>query len=248
MGYLNGTRITAEGLNGTPPAFDQVSNAGDDYTPITTNISRHRGRLLENFADRRLESGPNLGLVGRVHEQFLKAREQEEDVNYYSTIDRAHLNFLKDAIYLLYTHNRNEETARCLEELQTRFPNDTEGTRGLDEFAVRRTEVQIERAHSTEVRAIIEGLLFNHYYNLALGEEDRALGLLKLTEKTWTLYHQRIRGQVERTGLLPLNELQRLVRDRELGETSSLSEAMRRQLRTRLGMGNPSAGDRSGNE
>ena len=43
--YLNGTRVAAEGVNGSPPAFDQISNAGNDYAPITTQLINHRDQL-----------------------------------------------------------------------------------------------------------------------------------------------------------------------------------------------------------
>ena len=59
--YLNGTRVTAEGVNGSPPAFDQISNAGNDYAPITTNISQHRDRLAGGHNVLAIQ-GDNIGL------------------------------------------------------------------------------------------------------------------------------------------------------------------------------------------
>ena len=196
-----------------------------------------RGILIENFADRRLEYGPNLDLVDRVDEYFQIVRTEEEDPNYYSTIDRAYRNFLKDAVYLLYTHNRLEDSAAWYRQLRERFPDDSEVTQGLDQFAVTRTEAQMGRAHSDEIRAIVDGLLANHYYNLALGQEDRAIGLLNLAQRTWTQYHGRIRGQNDRIGLLPFDQMRQLSLEKVLRGESQLSESMIIQLRSRLGLG-----------
>ncbi len=202
-------------------------------------LAFRRGRLIENFADRKLEYGPNLELVGRLNEHFQTVREEEEDPNYYSTIDRAYTNFLKDAVYLLYTHNHLEDSARWFQELKERFPADPDTSQSLDQFAVSRTEAQMGRAHSDEMRAIIEGLLANHLFNLALGQEDRALGLYNLAEGTWKHYHGRIRGQTERIGLLPFDQMYQLVLDRTLTGKGRLSPQLAAQLRSRLGLGSP---------
>jgi hypothetical protein len=93
------------------------------------------------------------------------------------------------------------------------------------------------RAHSDEIRAIVDGLLANHYYNLALGQEDRAIGLLNLAQRTWTHYHERIRGQNDRIGLLPFDQMRQLSLEQGLRGEAQLSEAMIIQLRSRLGLG-----------
>ncbi len=200
-------------------------------------LSFKRGKLVENFADRRLEYAPNLELVTRVDEHFKRVREEEEDPDYYSTIDRANLNFLKDAVYLLYTHNRLTDAAHWYGVLQERFPDDKDGKLSLDQFAVERTEAQIDRAHSNEIRVVIEGLLENHFYNLALGEEDRALGLNNLAQKIWNHFNTRIRGQNERIGLLPFPEMRQLILERVLNGETQVSAALIAQLRSRLGIG-----------
>ena len=200
-------------------------------------LAFRRGKLIENFADRRLEYGPNLAIVDRVNDHFQVVREEEEDPNYYSTIDRAHTNFLKDAVYLLFTHNRLKESAHWYQELKDRFPDDPDVTQGLEQFAVTRIEAQMGRAYSDEMRIIIEGLLANHYYNLAIGQEDRAMGLLNLAKRTWEQYNSKIRGQTERLGLLPFDQMRQLILDKALQGETQLSDQLIIQLRSRLGIG-----------
>ena len=59
--YLNGTRVTATGVNGSPPAFDQISNAGNDYAPNTINLTSHR-ELLATGRNILAIQGHNIGL------------------------------------------------------------------------------------------------------------------------------------------------------------------------------------------
>jgi hypothetical protein len=197
-------------------------------------LAFRRGKLIENFADRRLEYGPNLTLVERVSEHFQSARAEEEDPKYFSTIERAYLNFLKDAVYLLYTHNRLAEAAHWFGVLKERYPDDAGANQSLDAFAVTRIEDQMEHAKSDEIRMIVGGLLENHYYNLALGEEDRALGLLNLANRTWTQYNGRIRGQTERIGLPPFTEMRQQILQKALAGETQISPNLLLQLKSRL--------------
>lgn len=43
--YLNGTRVAASGVNGTPPSFDQTSIEGADYPPHNLDLSQHQSEL-----------------------------------------------------------------------------------------------------------------------------------------------------------------------------------------------------------
>ena len=76
------------------------------------NLAFERGRLIENQADQKLEYGPNLDLAVYTHAMFLKVRFEEEDPNYYSTIDRAHKEFLQNASYYFFLHHRLHESAQ----------------------------------------------------------------------------------------------------------------------------------------
>jgi len=46
VAYLNGIRVGGQGVSGTPPAFDQVANAGSDYDPITLSLTSHADSLV----------------------------------------------------------------------------------------------------------------------------------------------------------------------------------------------------------
>ena len=59
--YLNGTRVAATGVNGAPPAFDQISNAGADYAPDKINLTPHRDVLNTGLNVLSIQ-GHNIGL------------------------------------------------------------------------------------------------------------------------------------------------------------------------------------------
>ena len=59
--YLNGIRVAANGVNGTPPAFDQNANAGNDYPPETINLTAHKN-LLSSGSNILAIQGHNIGI------------------------------------------------------------------------------------------------------------------------------------------------------------------------------------------
>ena len=77
--------------------------SGSKKFPEENYLAEHaafeRGRIIENESAQKLEYAPNLGLAPYTHAMFLKVREEEENPDYYSTIDRAHTEFLQNATY-----------------------------------------------------------------------------------------------------------------------------------------------------
>ncbi len=59
--YLNGERIAASGVIGSPPAFDQNSIAGDDYPPHRMDLTDHAA-LLRSGRNWMAIQGHNIGL------------------------------------------------------------------------------------------------------------------------------------------------------------------------------------------
>ncbi len=59
--YLNGTRVAAAGVNGSPPAFDQTSIEGADYAPHRIDLSA-RANLLRPGQNILAIQGHNVGI------------------------------------------------------------------------------------------------------------------------------------------------------------------------------------------
>ena len=73
-------------------------------------MSFHRGRLVANPFAKAFEFGPNLDIIPKVSAAYEQAAEEDE--NNRDHILRAHRNFLRDAVYFLYVHNRLADAAQ----------------------------------------------------------------------------------------------------------------------------------------
>src|SRR5262249_10914653 len=120
-------------------------------------------------------------------------------------IANAHKNFLKDAVYFLYTHNRRDDAIAWKNYLVSKFPDATiYDSRDLskpaqkiadfsvDEYAaIFVTEDIRETSHNKVTQAII-GFLDNSYFSLAIGNPDEATGYALLADQVWNRYQTEI--------------------------------------------------------
>src|SRR4029453_17637012 len=114
-------------------------------------------------------------------------------------IERAHRNFLRDAAYFLYGHNRLKEASYWFKVVGQKYPDKTlleANTNSyprnltLDEYAVARFQEDVEGMSRDRMQSAIESLLVNSYTSLVLDEDDRALGLKMLARKVYENYQQ----------------------------------------------------------
>jgi hypothetical protein len=198
------------------------------------NLAFERGRLIENQADQKLDYAPNLDLAPYTHAMFLKVRKDEEDPNYYSTIDRAHKEFLQNASYYFFLHHRLQESAQWFRELKLRYPDSLPQGISLEEFALNRFEANLVKADMNEARVIINGLIRQFLYFLAIGDEDQAMGYRNMSELAWKNYQQRVQRSSERLALPPYGELLKNMLERINQGEEGFSQAMIGALNTRV--------------
>ena len=198
-------------------------------------LAFERGRIIENEAAQKLEYAPNLGLAPYTHAMFLKVREEEDNPNYYSTIDRAHTEFLQNATYYFYLHHQMETSGLWFAELKKRFPDSLPAGLSLEEFALNRFEKNLVKADMNQARVIIEGMMRQFLYYLAIGEEDQALGYSNLSQIAWERYQQRVQKAASRLALPPYEEMMSSLLDRiftgERGFTPSMIAALKTRVR-----------------
>lgn len=212
----------------------------------TMQLAFNRGRLI--VAGNFFELGPNLELVGKVsasYEQMIQEEPARDD------IPRAHRNFLKNAVYFLYTHNRLAEAAKWYAYLHEKYPNafcahdpnSPEHLKGcpylpaslsLDDYAISRIQEDVGETSRDKIKSNIEGLLRQSYLSVAVGETDRAIGLQNLSEKIWTRYQQKIKGQEMRVGLPPLDQIKDEILNGLLDPERGLNLELQNRLRTAL--------------
>ncbi|HLH56300.1 MAG TPA: hypothetical protein VKY92_22115 [Verrucomicrobiae bacterium] len=213
------------------------------YQSMQTSFQR--GRLIANPFIKSFEFGPNLDIIPKVsaaYEQAAKDDEKNRD-----HIEKAHRNFLKDAVYFLYVNNRMADAANWYKFLGTKYPNGTlldyqtnsfPRNVSLDQYAVSRVQVDVDETMSRDrVKAIIEGLLANALTSLAIGEDERAAGYKLLAQKVRETYFEKTKVRGEALAISPLDDIQREVVNRMLDPEHGVMPEMRAVLRTKLNLG-----------
>jgi hypothetical protein len=207
-------------------------------------LSFHRGRLITNPFAGALDFGPNLDIIPKVNYAYEHAAEEDKENREH--IQKAHRNFLRDAVYFLYMYNRLADAAEWYRYLCTHYPdkplltgntNSLCANMTLDQYAVARVQEDVgEGGGHDRTEGIIEGLLVNSYQNMALGEDGAAAGFRLLAQKVWQSYQSGIpKERLAAIGLQPFAQIDREVRNRLLDPEGGMPYEVRAVLRAKLG-------------
>jgi hypothetical protein len=207
-------------------------------------LSFHRGRLLANPFTKEFEVSPNLDIIPKVNDAYEQAAREDE--KFHDHILVAHRNFLRDAVYFLYAHNRLAEAARWYEYLSKQYPNKPlfenntnalPATLTMGEYAVNRVQGDVDEAMSNDrIRNAILGLLSNAYKSLTLGRDKEAAGFEHLAEQVHAAYLRNTKGSEKRIPMPPLDDLKLEVRSELLDPARGMPPEARAVLRAKLGM------------
>ncbi len=207
-------------------------------------MSFQRGRLVSNPFVKAFEFGPNLDIIPNVSAAYEQAAE--EDKSNHDHILRAHRNFLRDAVYFLYEHNRVADATRWYNYLAKQYPDKTildndptsiPANLTVDDYAVKRIVEDVSETSRDRVKAAVEGMLVNSYSSVAIDEDERALGYKLLARKIWTAYMSKIpKERIEAIGLPPLEQIGQEMLARMLDPEHGVPLEVRAILRSKLGM------------
>jgi hypothetical protein len=207
-------------------------------------LSFQRGRLVANPFVKQFEFGPNLEIIPKVSAAYEQAAQ--EDVQNRDHILTAHRNFLRDAIYFLYLHNRLPDAAKWFKYLGEKYPNKVlietkpnsyPKNMTLDEYAVSKVQEDVDETMSMDrIRAAIEGLLENAYRSMVIGEDERAAGFLLLADKIRETYLSKTSARKDAIPMAPMEDIKRDLVGRLLDPEKGIPPEMRAVLRTKLGM------------
>jgi hypothetical protein len=208
-------------------------------------MSFQRGRLVANPFLKKFEFGPNLEIIPKVSAAYEQAAKEDEKNR--DHIEKAHKNFLKDAVYFLYEHNRLADAAQWYKYLGTKYPNSTlldyqtnsfARNVSLDEYAVSRAQEDVTETMSRDrVKVIIEGLLTDALTSLAIGEDERAAGYKLLADKVRATYSEKTKARGEALAISSIDEIEQEVLNRMLDPKDGVVPEMRAVLRTKLNLG-----------
>ncbi len=171
------------------------------------------GSLVYNREEQIFVLEPNLALLPHVREAYEQALAAHPDED---SIKSAYRNFLESAILILYTYNRLGEAGQCYQkwcELAGQKQSEP-----LAQFAYTKLTEEMTSLSPPEALAYVQGLYFQSYRWLAIGEDERAAGLSQLGRLCWERYQEKHAGQEqqERVGLPALDEVRRQAWQRAL--------------------------------
>jgi len=206
----------------------------------------HHGRIIDDPFAKTSSLEPNLELVSKVNDAYVTLMQEDEKNR--DHIGTAYRNFLKDAVYFLYENDRVAAAAQWYKILGEKFPDKTildnqpdsfARNLTLDDYAVARVQIEVGDTSQERITGTIEGLIARSFYELAVGQDDRAAGFKLLARKVYDNYERKIskmQANLVRAGLPPFEVLNRTVLNRLVDpQQPMLPFTARAVLRTQLG-------------
>ncbi len=212
-------------------------------------LSFQRGRMIVGKVDGHFvfrEFVPNLAIIPKVSAAYEQAAE--EDVNSRENIKTAHRNFLRDAVFFLYTYNHQADAIRWYKYIAEKYPdkallesmpNTLPRNLTLDQYAIGRIQGELGSPGRDKAMAILQGLERTGLESLAIDDDDRYLGMDGIAQKVWQMYEDKISVNKEtlvRVGIPPLADIRRSVLRDLLAKDSGFPPELAAQLRTKLGL------------
>jgi len=198
-----------------------------------------RGRILLERPDGTFVFGPDLNKIGQANAGFEKMIAEENEKP--DGVRRAHRNFLKEAVFLLYTYNRMAEANQWFAILKQKYPEGVPPDQSVDAFALKRLTETITDVDHNRKKALIEGQLRQHFQSLVLGEEERAAGHLRMAHQILDFYNSNVQARKEAMNLPPFAEFYQIVRNEMLDPKAGLPPEYAARLRTALNLPAPTA-------
>lgn len=196
-----------------------------------------RGRIVAVAPDGSYIFGPDLGKIGMAHDGYSRMLAEESDKRV--VVERAHKNFLREAIFLLYTHNRLAEAEKWMKVLKEKYPDGMEPTWTVEQYALTRMTTSISDLNHNRTKALIEGLISQNLENLALDNDDRADGLLRMARQIWQYYNSNVTQRPDALKLEPLDQMYARIRDNIIDPVAGIRPEYAARIRTKLNLPAP---------
>jgi hypothetical protein len=199
-----------------------------------------RGRIISLPTNSVPRVGPDLARIPRTDAAYEDMIREETQPDMVEGIRKAHRNFLREAIWMLYTHHRLPQANEYFQKLRARYPEGIQPGWTVEDFALDRLGANLDAMTTPRMAAMIEGLVSQHYQAMAQDEDDRATGTDFMARRLWNLHTARF-GAQERLRLPPLEEIKKNTLDAILAPENGFPEDLKARLRTRLALPAPSA-------
>jgi hypothetical protein len=203
-------------------------------------LSVLRGRLV-SFNP--LWLGPNLDAAERANEAYEQMIAEETESKH--VIQNAHKSFLGELTYLSYSYGRTTQAQRWFTLMKEKYPDAVPAQLSLEAFSLQRIVGNYEQLGHDRAKALLEGILAQHWIAVALADDDpaqqdRAVALANHAAYLWNYYMREMASRRNVLALPPLNEMTKAVLDLLLQSDETPPE-IRARLRARAGVVAPSA-------
>ncbi|MSU34565.1 MAG: hypothetical protein EXS36_05555 [Pedosphaera sp.] len=214
------------------------------YQPLLTSFQRGRfitnQLVIEGKLRKVPQLGPNLAIVentSRAYEKFMA-----EDAEMRDHIGNAHKNMMRDAVYFLFIHNRENEAKKWFAYGTEKYgTNAFPDANSAQEWAVAKISEDVNETSPDRVKAMLEGLVSNYYASLAQGLDEQAEGYKRLAAVVRQNFIDRTqyKGARERLPMPELAEIKQEVLNRMLDPKGDLHPELQMLLRSALGLPPP---------
>ncbi|MBK7998656.1 MAG: hypothetical protein IPK15_08065 [Verrucomicrobia bacterium] len=207
------------------------------YQSLHMNVMR--GRIVAENPDGSYTFGPDLSKIAMANDGYSRMLAEETDKKI--VVERAHKNFLREAVYLLYTHNRLSEADQWMKTLREKYPDAIEKNVTVEQYALARMIGSIKDLNHNRTKAVIEGLVSQYFLNLALDNDDRADGLLRMAQQVWQFYTAETASRQEVLKLEPMEKIVLRFRDMAINPENGFRPEYAARIRTKLNLPPPPA-------
>jgi hypothetical protein len=200
-----------------------------------TNVTEHNFMLW-----------PNLDLVPKANETYIKLIDEEEGQMLKNNARNAHKNFLKQIVYLLYEDNRMKDANYWFNYLKTTYTNAfvlRQANISLDDYCLGQIMTDNSETDMNKVTDSISAMFHRAFLSLIADEEDRYENYEAMTKRIFDHYREKI-GDIskQRLQLHSLAEMRDRVLRIELDpQNDMMSPEDKAILRTRLNLPAPKA-------
>lgn len=208
------------------------------------DVAFQRGRLIVFYNDQgeatEIFPMPNLDILEKTdaaYQEMMRIDNQRPDQA------NGYRNFLRKAVYNLYSHARSRDAETWWTKMKEIYPEAVRPGISLDEWCVEMVSEDASGQDQNKAVAAIEAQLTLAFYHLAIGEQDPAQTSIALAVAIWTRYMTEV-GCLEnppaddcrRVALPALDAMRDVIRDGLLDPEAGLSATSRARLLTALNL------------
>ena len=166
------------------------------------------GRILmiDETAFETITLVPNIQLVDAVFDRYKEVQEIYEKDNNYSTFRSARINFIKEAISILWNYGSFSKSAEYYKKLQAEEPGSHKLP--LEAFVMQQWAEEVRDASVKKASEIVSGLIMRSMFYLIYNDHDAAVANERMARYIYNKYQKEMGGEA-RTTLPPYNEMKK---------------------------------------